>query len=204
MSDKDRDGLHYDCYPLTASRFADVERLFGSHGAQGGCWCMWWRQTSCEFEANKGERNRVAFKAIVESGEEPGLLAYSGNDPIGWCAVAPREAMPRLARSRILKPIDDRSVWSITCFYVARKRRRQGVSVSLLKAAIEFVGRHGGRILEGYPIVPSEDRYPDAFAFPGLISAFETAGFHEVARPSVTRAVMRFEIDAQMPDQARG
>jgi len=156
---------------------------------------MWWRQTGREFEANKGERNRVAFKAIVDSGEEPGLLAYSRSDPIGWCAVAPREATPRLARSRILKPIDDQPVWSITCFYVARPRRRQGVSVALLKAAIEFVARHSGRMLEGYPIVPGKDRYPDGFAFPGLLSAFETAGFHEVARPSATRAILRFELD---------
>jgi len=185
------------CHPLTAPRFAELERLFGSHGAQGGCWCMWWRQTARQFEANKGEGNRLAFKALVDAGEEPGLLAYLDGEPIGWCAVAPRAAYPRLGRSRLLKPIDDRAVWSVTCFYVARRHRRCGVTVALLRAAVDFVRSRGGWVLEGYPIVPAKDRTPDAFAYTGLLSAFEAAEFREVARPSPTRAIVRYEINAR-------
>ncbi len=196
--------LTIDCHPLTASRFHDLERLFGPHGAQGGCWCMWWRQTAREFEANKGESNRAALKAIVEAGEEPGLIGYLNGEPIGWCALAPRQAYSRLARSRTLKPVDDQPVWSITCFYVARVHRRQGVSVALLQAAIDFVGSSGGRILEGYPIIPNRERYPDAFAYPGLVSTFEAAGFHEAARPSSTRAIMRFDIDPSVLNRPEG
>ncbi len=189
------------CHPLTAERFADLERLFGPHGAQGGCWCMWWRQTTRELGENKGERNRAAFKAIVGAGEEPGLLAYLGGEPISWCAVAPRAAYPRLARSRTLKPVDDQPVWSITCFYVARAHRRRGVTVALLSAAVDFVRERGGRILEGYPIVPAKERYPDAFAYTGLLSAFESVGFREVARPSPTRAIVRHEIEPRARDK---
>lgn len=159
---------------------------------------MSWRQTARAFEANKGERNRAAFKAIVDAGEEPGLLAYIDGEPIGWCAVAPRASYPRLARSRILKPIDDRPVWSVTCFYVARPHRRRGGTVALLVAAVDFVRAQGGRVLEGYPIVPAKERSPDAFGYAGLLSAFEAAGFREVARSSPTRAIVRHEIGSRV------
>jgi GNAT superfamily N-acetyltransferase len=157
---------------------------------------MWWKETAREFEANKGEKNRLALKARVEAGEEPGLLAYFEGKPIGWCAVAPRAVYPRLARSRLLRPIDDRPVWSITCFYVARAHRRRGVTAVLLRAAVDFVRSRGGRILEGYPITPVKDRTPDAFAYTGLLSAFEAVGFRVATRPSPTRAIVRYEIES--------
>src|SRR5262245_22667081 len=67
-------------YPATASRWADLERLFGERGACGGCWCMTWRLPRKEFSAGKGAGNRRAFKRIVESDARPGVLAYSGGE----------------------------------------------------------------------------------------------------------------------------
>jgi len=156
---------------------------------------MWWRRTAREFEAFKGEQNRIAFREIVESGAEPGLLAYAAGRPIGWCAVAPREVYPRLARSRILKPVDDLPVWSVTCFFVAKAHRRAGVSRRLLGAAIEFVRERGGRIVEGYPKDAGGAPQVDAFVHTGLASAFFGAGFVEVARRAPTRPILRYRIE---------
>ena len=103
---------------LTPERWTDFEELFGERGAAGGCWCMWWRLTQREFDAQKGEGNRRAMKAIVDSGRVPGVLAYHEGQPVGWCSVAPREEFPRLGRSRILKPVDDEPVWSVVCFFI--------------------------------------------------------------------------------------
>ena len=97
--------------PLTPSRWDDFADLFGPRGATGGCWCMWWRITNKEFEANKGEGNRMAIKDLVDKGTIPGILAYDGDQAIGWCSVAPREEFTRLERSRILKPVDEQPVW---------------------------------------------------------------------------------------------
>lgn len=176
---------------LEPDRWPDLVRLFGSRGACGGCWCMWWRRTSAEFEACKGEANRRAFRDIVMSGKAPGVLAIVDGEPAGWCAVAPREEMPRLARSRILKPVDDQPVWSVTCFFVSRSHRREGLSVKLLEAAVAHAARRGARVVEGYPVEPRTDRVPDAFAWYGLASAFRAVGFEEVARRSETRPIMR-------------
>lgn len=177
--------------PLTPERWPDLERLFGPRGACGGCWCMWWRLGRAEFERQKGEENRLALKTIVERGEVPGILAYVGSEPVGWCAIAPREVYPALARSRILKPVDAEPVWSVTCFFVAKPFRRQGLTVELLKSALRFARERGASIVEGYPTEPGEGRVQDVFAYTGIASAFRAAGFSEVARRSPTRPIMR-------------
>lgn len=190
-----RKSIELEFHPFSGDRWEDFSSLFGKRGACGGCWCMWWRQTAKEYEASKGEKNRRKMKKIVTSGEIPGVIAYHGGEPVGWCAVAPREAYPRLARSRILKPVDERPVWSIVCLFVARDHRSMGVSSALIKAAVEFVRERGGCIVEGYPVEPKKSRMPDAFAFHGLAISYSRAGFREVARRSDTRPIMRYEIE---------
>src|SRR4051812_23169221 len=90
-----------DHRPLTPERWDDFARLFGDNGAYGGCWCMLWRLKRADFERQKGAGNREAMRALVEAGAVPGLLAYTEGLPVGWCAVAPREDYPALARSRL-------------------------------------------------------------------------------------------------------
>jgi GNAT superfamily N-acetyltransferase len=184
----------YDFRALTPDRWSDLEQLFGDRGACGGCWCMWWRLKRSTFNAQKGQKNKAAFKAVVDSGDAPGILAYSNGTPIGWCAIAPRETYPALERSRVLKRIDDKPVWSVVCLFIARPYRRKGVSIELLKAATEYAGKRGGRIVEGYPVEPRKDEMPDAFAWTGLASAFLKAGFVECERRSDTRPIMRRKV----------
>ncbi|MEE8137441.1 MAG: GNAT family N-acetyltransferase [Thermoanaerobaculia bacterium] len=186
--------------PLTPSRWEDFERLFGERGACGGCWCMWWRLKRSKFERQKGQSNQRAMRAIVDSGEVPGLLAYEGGRPIGWCSVAPRETFSVLGRSRILKPIDDTPVWSIVCFFVDKDHRREGVSVELLEAAADYVRRRGDQVLEGYPVEPKKSPMPAVFAYTDLASAFLKAGFEECARRSETRPIMRRYLSGSLHD----
>ena len=181
--------------PVTDDRWPDLVRLFGPRGACAGCWCMYWKRSRRDYEAGKGAGNRRALHRIVKAGEMPGLLAYDGDEPIAWCALARRDTYPRLADSRILSPVDDQPVWSVTCLFVRRDYRRAGVTPALLRAAVEHVRRRGGRVVEGYPIDPGGGRIAAAFAWTGLASAFRRAGFREVARRSATRPIMRASID---------
>lgn len=178
-------------HPLTPERWPDLEALFGPRGACGGCWCMWWRLPRSAFNVGKGEGNKEAFRLLVESGEEPGTLAYVDGKAVGWCAVEPREAYPVLERSRILKRVDEAAVWSVTCFFVAKGYRRQGVTVQLLEHAVAHAREHGAQVVEGYPVEPRSGETADAFAFTGTAAAFRHAGFVEVARRSETRPIMR-------------
>jgi GNAT superfamily N-acetyltransferase len=179
-------------HPLTAERWLDLETLFGKRGACGGCWCMYWRSNRSDFLKNRGETNRKALQKLVESGTAPGILAYSGGQPVGWCSVCPREAFVRLERSRVLKRIDDKPVWSVVCFFVSKPFRRRGMSVRLLKATVEYVRSQGGKIVEGYPFDHQPKRMPDPFVYTGLAQSFRKAGFTEVARRSKNRPVMRY------------
>ena len=179
------------CHPLTLDRWEDLERLFGPKGACAGCWCMWWRLSRGEFEQKKGDGNRIAFRTIVESGRVPGLLAYDGDEPVGWCAVAPRDEYGTIQRSRTLRPVDDVPVWSIPCLFVARTSRGRGIALALIRAAARYARGEGGRVLESYPTVPRGGRLQDISTFMGTPALFERAGFRQVARPSEARMIMR-------------
>jgi len=181
-------------YPLTSERWHDLEALFGEHGAYGGCWCMWWRLTRLQFEKQEGERNKKALKAIVDSGQIPGLLAYANGEPIAWCSVGPRETYPVLERSRMLRRIDDEPVWSIVCFFVAKPFRHQGLMVQLLRAAVDYARERGAKIVEGYPVEPKGTRLSGSEGFMGVVSAFRKAGFVDVLRRSENRPIMRYFI----------
>ena len=177
-------------YPATPSRWGDLEELFGANGACGGCWCMFWRLPRKEYEQHKGNDNKKALQRLVEDSQKPGILAYSGNEPVGWCAVAPRPVYVALERSRILKPLDDEPVWSISCLFVRKDFRRQGVSSQLLRAAAELASKQGAKIVEGYPTDPASEKSADPFLWHGVTSAFLAAGFKEVARRSTSRPIM--------------
>ena len=158
---------------------------------------MAWRLRTRDWTAGKGARNKRAFEKIVTTGERPGVIGYLDREPVAWCAVAKREVYTFLSRSRVLRPVDERPVWSISCLFVLRAYRRQGISVRMLREAVDFAARRGARIVEGYPVVPTMERTPDPFVWTGTPSAFRRAGFTEVARRSATRPVMRIEIPAR-------
>lgn len=180
--------------PVTKDKWSDFKTLFGERGACGGCWCMLWRLTRKEFESQKGAGNRSAMKDIIQSGKIPGILGIFRGQPVAWCSVAPRDHFPSLGRSRILKPLDDLPVWTITCLFVEKQHRRAGVSIRMITAAVEHVKKRGGTIVEAYPVEPRKNKMPDVFAWTGLASAYLKAGFVECARRSETRPIMRYFI----------
>lgn len=184
------ENLDLAVHPVTLDRWDDLEALFGDNGACEGCWCQYWRHPAADYEAGRGETNRRRLRERVETDDPPGLLAYDGEAPVGWCTVGPRDEFVRLEASRVLAPVDEAPVWSVPCFYVAPDARNRGVSIALLEAACKHVRECGGEVLEGYPVEPDERQSP-AFVWTGLAAAFEAAGFDEVARRSEKRPVMR-------------
>lgn len=182
-----------DFYSLTPERWDDFEELFGKHGAYSGCWCMYWRTTRAQFykAANKG--NRLAMKALVDSGVIPGIMAYHGGRAVGWCSVGPREDFGSLERSPKLKRVDDQPVWSVVCFYMAKDYRGRGLMGHLLAAAVDYARNNGATSVEGYPIrVNGALKGCDGYM--GIDKIFEEAGFKEVARPSEGQVIVRRSI----------
>jgi len=184
-------------HPVTPERWRDLENLFGERGAYGGCWCMWWRLRRSEFNRQTGQERKCGMKSIVDSGEIPGLLAYADGEPVAWCSVAPRERFGGLERSRTLKRVDEQPVWSVVCFFVAEPFRGQGLMVRLLRAAVDYAGSQGAKIVEGYPLEADRLMPGGTKAYVGVASAFRRAGFAEVLRRSPRQSIMRYFIEGE-------
>ena len=193
-----------EIHPLTRDRWDDLVTVFDRPGDPKGCWCMFWRVRSREFEELWGSGARAAFHEVVDQGPPPGLLAYRDGAPVGWCAVAPRGAYPRILRSRILGDVDDApTCWAVVCFYVVRSERRGGVAAALLEAAVAFAAEHGATSVEGYPKDTGGDRKGANELFVGSMAMFQEAGFEEAARNAPRRPVMRRAVRQRRPRRAR-
>ncbi len=173
--------------PLTLDQWPALEDLFGEHGACNGCWCMYWRIGSAYRNRPRTE-NKAAFREVVKRGPPPGLLAFHGDVAVGWCQLTPRDAVPGLDRASRLRRVDDVPVWSLSCFYVRKGYRRQGVTFALITAALNAAKRAKAPALEAYPL--DADETPSS-SFTGFASTFARAGFTTVARHVPSRPIMR-------------
>jgi len=185
--------------PATAERWPDLEALFGRNGACAGCWCMWWRLSRPEFKRGQGEGNKAALKEMTLGNQVPGLLAYAGGRPAGWCSIGPREQFAALERSRNLTPVGGEAVWSIVCFFVVRPFRRRGLLAELVRGAVRYAREQGAHIVEAYPIDTETPklagrRLTGAGGYMGIASTFQALGFVEVGRASETQLIVRYTI----------
>jgi GNAT superfamily N-acetyltransferase len=182
--------------PATPDRLADLEAIFGESGYARKCWCAYWYLPNAAFKAGWGEGNRTFFRSRVSAGLTPGILAYCGDDPAGWCGLAPRRVFDRLNRSTSFAPVDELPVWAINCFVVRKGYRRRGLLRLLLRNAVKFAREQGAQTLEGYP-VDSAGRRSSSDLYPGTLSAFREEGFTEVARRLPGRPIMRLDLSSE-------
>ena len=176
---------------LTSADWPVLEQLFGPRGATGGCWCMWWRRRGGKsWAACRGEPNRLAFRDLVLSSAAKGVIAFNGDEPIGWCNFGPREDFLRLVASRVLQRPSKAKRWSIACFYVRAGCRRKGIAQLLLARATAEAFRRGAEEVEGYPkTYGSDGNSPAAFVWTGLPRMFEAAGFTPVKAEGSARVI---------------
>jgi GNAT superfamily N-acetyltransferase len=204
--------------PLTPERLPDLAGLFEQGGDPKWCWCAYFRVRGISFSGASKTRHRTILETATREGDAegraPGLVAYAGDEAVGWISIGPRDDYERLAHSTVLAPVDDTPVWSIVCFVVGRQARGRGIARALLDAGVAFAREHGARMLEAYPTdVPKGKRIPSAEVYRGTLTMFERAGFKIVAwrtgpgaatpRPIVRRATRRSSTPRSGADQDR-
>ena len=171
--------------------FNDLARLMEARGGPHFCWCMAWRDKPAEVTRAKGAEGRALRRAQMEGrvarGDHVGLLAYDGDTPVGWCSTGPLAGFGRLGGP---KDIDPATTWAISCFFVPRARRGQGIAHALARAAIDTARASGARMFQ----VTAVDAASPSFRFMGYASMYRVLGFHEVAMAGTRRHVMRLAL----------
>lgn len=177
--------------PLTEALWPAFEDLMaGSGGPAARCWCMAWR-IGAQYRRRGPAANRAGFHSVVTAGPPPGLLALDEDGrAVGWCQVTPRADVPALQRQWRLRAVDDVAVWAITCFFIRKGHRRQGVTSALVEAAVAGARDAGAPAVEAYPL---DGAVSPSSTSTGYASTFARAGFREVARRSPERPIMRLE-----------
>jgi GNAT superfamily N-acetyltransferase len=179
---------------LSSANWKEFETLMGEKGGCGNCWCMYFRLPFKDFQANKPDGNKKLMKQLVNKGMPLGLIASINNEPVGWIALAPREDYMRMENSRSFKRIDDKPVWSITCFFIKKGFRHVGLSSELIKGAVDFAKKKKIKTLEAYPAIPYAEKVPHHFLWVGVLSTFIKNGFSIVQQNSKSRAMVRIEL----------
>jgi GNAT superfamily N-acetyltransferase len=182
--------------PASPETWTQLESLFGPRGGYSDCWCMFWRMPRQQFKKEKGEGTKRELQRLVSHNEFPGVIAYEGAKAVGWCGVGPRENYAALENSRVLKRVDDKAVWSVVCFFVAKDARKKNAMEILLNGAVDYARKSRAKILEGYPLDMESSKLSgqklSTFAgYMGIASAFKRVGFTKIGQASETQLIMR-------------
>jgi predicted GNAT family acetyltransferase len=171
--------------PVEKNNWTDFESFFQSKGGPSYCWCMVWRMTKDELKQNNSACRKEFIKQRVLSNIPIGLLGYFKDEAIAWCSIAPRETHQRLGGDETIN-----NVWSITCFYIKKEHRKQGLVKLLIKSAINYAQENGAEYMEAYPVKKDSPSY----RFMGFIKTFEEAGFKYIKMAGTRRHVMVYKI----------
>ena len=168
---------------LDETTWPDFARLVESqNGVWGGCWCMGFHAEGVG-RGTTAAQNRDAKEERVRRGDAHAALVYDGPDCVGWCQFGPTDELPRIKHGRAYRAsLDTLPDWRITCFYVHKKHRRQGVAAAALDGALREIARLGGGTVESYP-EDAEGRTPSSsFLHNGTAAMFEGHGFRRTRR----------------------
>jgi GNAT superfamily N-acetyltransferase len=180
------DATEYRFEPVTAQRGADLDAFSRGHGKFRYCSCMRWRLASAQYQKIGRDGRAAALRELVDSGEPTGVLAYQGEQAVGWCSIAPRDSYAAVLASRVIPRLPGAGVWSVVCFFLAAQARHRGLLPLLLEAACAHGAQSGARIAEAYP-------WPGgaSYRYMGTRELYLAAGFHDMPVPDGCRPVMR-------------
>lgn len=190
--------MAFDVRP--ADVFDDVAVLLSPKDrTKASCWCLSYRLSYPERRQMSGLDQAAYVAGLCARSPAPGVVAYDGDEPVGWAAVAPRADLHAFTHGRVIPHVDDLPVWSVWCFKVRGGHRRQGIAHALLRGAVDFARASGAPALEGYPVDTGDDRVDPISAFVGTRRMFEAAGFAKAAdtdstRGEFARVVMRLAL----------
>ena len=178
----------FTVHPATHPRFADVRTMLGPKNPTSSvCWCLSHRIPAKDNRALAGPERGAHVEALTRKPTKPGVLAYDGDEVVGWAAVAPRAELP-FARSTKIPHVDDQDAWSVWCIRVRPGHRGRGISHVLLEGAVSYAVQRGAPVVEGYPVDNRGEKVDLTMAYVGTRKLFEDAGFSLAGTTDATSA----------------
>ena len=170
--------------PATTSRWNDVQRALTGGGDGASCQCMWPILRNRDWNQTSTPQRTEMFRAEIDEGPPPGLVAYVDGEAAGWIRVGPRPRQARIPHTRMIaaattEAFDDESVWAVTCVVVRREHRGVGLTAALLRAAVEYARDAGARVLEAYPVDTRGEQQRANDLYHGTLGTFLRAGFQQ-------------------------
>jgi GNAT superfamily N-acetyltransferase len=173
-----------------ASNFDDVATMVGPKRPESRvCWCLSYRVASRENLALHGPERAERVRQLVRQEPPPGVLAYDGDEVVGWAAIHPR-ADTSFATNRKIPHVDDLDVWALWCIRVRPGHRGTGISHALVDGAVTFARERGAPAIEAYPVDNAGQKVDSTMAYVGTRTLFERAGFIKAA--DTTSVINRF------------
>jgi len=187
-------------HPLTPDRWDDFVALFETDSICKMCWCVHHRLPAAVRREATSKSRKIAMARIVKNGPPPGLLAYKGEEAVGWIAIAPRPATPdwnegrKASAAELPEHGQDETVWGASCFFIRKDARGEGLTGRLLDAGTEYARTQGARTIEACPMAHDEKRSATGM-FVGPKRVFDRAGFKTVLERKAGRPLMRLSLN---------
>lgn len=178
---------------LSQETWDDFEKLFGKHkGVRGGCWCLFHRLSSAEYNKLSKDQRREHHKSLTQRGEGHGLLVFEADTPVAWCHFGPAKAFIQYDRSRAYSRLEIAPEhlpdWRIACIFVDKDHRRKGLSKFTLHAAMEMIRHKGGGVIEAFPLHLPEVERP---SYTGSPAMYMEEGFEVICALGAHTVLMR-------------
>ena len=177
--------------PLDSQTWPAFARLVEKHGGIfGGCWCI-----SFHLQPGEEKRGAAAFRAMKEArvreGRAHAALVFDGSNAVGWCQFGSPEELPNIrSRKAYEQGRGTLPDWRITCFFIDRERRGEGIAARALREALRDIAQLGGGTVEGYPEDYTGERTSSSFLCSGTLRMFESAGFRKTRKIAMRRWVV--------------
>jgi GNAT superfamily N-acetyltransferase len=172
--------MRYTIRPLDASTWASFAELAErNNGVFGGCWCMGYHADDSRTDA---ARNRAGKERRVREGRAHAALVIDEEGSAqGWCQYGSTGELPKIKHRREYDkdppPAPD---WRITCFFVDKRHRGQGIARAALEGALDQIAHLGGGRVEAISEVTAGREAPGRFLFSATVELFEQNGFARV------------------------
>jgi GNAT superfamily N-acetyltransferase len=184
----------YTVRPLRPDTWDAYAALIERHnGVWGGCWCLAFHPESPE-RGQSLEGNRALKQRLVDEGQAHAAVVFDGDRAVGWCQYGTPEELPTITHRKEWEAgLVERPDYRLTCFFVDRDYRREGVAAAALHGALDLIAEAGGGLVESYPY-DVQKKVSSSFLYNGTRSMFEQAGFTYERPKGKNHCVMRTRI----------